>query len=292
MYHSPMTRLLERLRMTEGFKTTSWCPFPDSTSGTSKLNEQIELIQLSTVKSLEKEITDHLARLIWNSNMWWDCIFPGCKTRCSSSVTIFQEGLLSENHMIKSSGDLIFPESTWFPLGFPHCCAWYCSSSYCCWLQIELLYMVLSLSLSSSFLLLLSFLFLSLLLVVPLHRRKNRWLNSQKVAICIRGHDKTRHMGVAPSILSSWYIWGLPKIVDFPPKSSILNHFNRVFHYFHHPFWGTSVAKTTCPDTYLTDLRLKMFGFKHWQYYMTEIDGLNLAWTIGNTHIIVLVNYY
>ena len=34
-YHSPMTRLLERLGMTEGFKTTSWCPHPGSTSGTS-----------------------------------------------------------------------------------------------------------------------------------------------------------------------------------------------------------------------------------------------------------------
>ena len=30
-------------------------------------------------------------------------------------------------------------------------------------------------------------------------------------------------------------IWMFPKIVGFPPKSSI---FNRVFHYFHHPFWG------------------------------------------------------
>ena len=31
-------------------------------------------------------------------------------------------------------------------------------------------------------------------------------------------------------------IWVFPKIVGFPPKSSI---FNRVFHYFHHPFWST-----------------------------------------------------
>ena len=31
-------------------------------------------------------------------------------------------------------------------------------------------------------------------------------------------------------------IWMFPKIgVVKPPKSS---HFNRVFHYFHHPFWG------------------------------------------------------
>ena len=33
------------------------------------------------------------------------------------------------------------------------------------------------------------------------------------------------------------FIWMFPKIVGFPPKSSI---FLRVFHYFHHPFWGFS----------------------------------------------------
>ena len=33
-------------------------------------------------------------------------------------------------------------------------------------------------------------------------------------------------------------IWVFPKIVGFPPKSS---HFSRVFHYFHHPFWGTPI---------------------------------------------------
>ena len=32
--------------------------------------------------------------------------------------------------------------------------------------------------------------------------------------------------------------WMFPKIVGFPPKSSISIYFNRVFHYFHHPFWG------------------------------------------------------
>ena len=34
-----------------------------------------------------------------------------------------------------------------------------------------------------------------------------------------------------------------------------------------------------------------MFGFKHWQYYMTEIDGLNLAWTIGNTQASLFLLY-
>ena len=45
-----------------------------------------------------------------------------------------------------------------------------------------------------------------------------------------------------------WGLWGgikmgpildvEPKIGGFSPKSS---HFNRVFHYFHHPFWGTPI---------------------------------------------------
>ena len=33
-------------------------------------------------------------------------------------------------------------------------------------------------------------------------------------------------------------IWGVPKIVGFPPQ---IIHFDRVFHYFHHPFWGTPI---------------------------------------------------
>ena len=33
-----------------------------------------------------------------------------------------------------------------------------------------------------------------------------------------------------------------PKMVGFP-KSSILIH--RVFHYFHHPFWGTTIFGST-----------------------------------------------
>ena len=38
------------------------------------------------------------------------------------------------------------------------------------------------------------------------------------------------------------YIWVFPKIVGFPPKSSILN---KVFHYFHHAFWGTPIFGNT-----------------------------------------------
>ena len=40
-------------------------------------------------------------------------------------------------------------------------------------------------------------------------------------------------------------IWMFPKIVGFPPKSS---NFNRVFHYFHHPFWDTPISGNTHLD--------------------------------------------
>ena len=33
--------------------------------------------------------------------------------------------------------------------------------------------------------------------------------------------------------------------MGFPPKSSILIGFNRVFHDFHHPFWGTRIFGNT-----------------------------------------------
>ena len=38
------------------------------------------------------------------------------------------------------------------------------------------------------------------------------------------------------------YMDGTPKIVGFPPKSSILMG---GFHYFHHPFWGTPIFGNT-----------------------------------------------
>ena len=42
-----------------------------------------------------------------------------------------------------------------------------------------------------------------------------------------------------------FFIWVFPKIVGFHPKSS---NFNRVSHYFHHPFWGTQaiMSCTSC----------------------------------------------
>ena len=37
-------------------------------------------------------------------------------------------------------------------------------------------------------------------------------------------------------------IWLFPKIGGFPPNHP---HFNRVFHYFHHPFWGPTIFGNT-----------------------------------------------
>jgi len=42
-------------------------------------------------------------------------------------------------------------------------------------------------------------------------------------------------------LMTMWYIWMFPKIVGFPPKSSILREFSII----NHPFWGTpSVGNT------------------------------------------------
>ena len=46
--------------------------------------------------------------------------------------------------------------------------------------------------------------------------------------------------------MSCWVVptpnWVFPKIVGFPPQ---IIHFNRVFHYFHHPFWGIPIFGNT-----------------------------------------------
>ena len=64
------------------------------------------------------------------------------------------------------------------------------------------------------------------------------------------------------SSMISWYftifptidIWMLPKIVGFPPKSSILIG---VFHYFHHPFWGNPIFGNTHIDLQYSKIDLK-----------------------------------
>ena len=38
-------------------------------------------------------------------------------------------------------------------------------------------------------------------------------------------------------------IWMFPENSGFSPQIS--SHFNRVFHYFHHPFWGTPIFGNT-----------------------------------------------
>ena len=53
----------------------------------------------------------------------------------------------------------------------------------------------------------------------------------------IHGHGLRGHMNrfSEQDKCDSQTIWAFPKMVGFPPK---IIHFNRVFHYFHHPFRG------------------------------------------------------
>ena len=65
------------------------------------VNEQPKMIQLPSL--WRKFITDpHLPKPVWNSNICGEIVF-------SSSVPIFPEGLLSENHIIMSSGGSDLP---------------------------------------------------------------------------------------------------------------------------------------------------------------------------------------
>ena len=58
--------------------------------------------------------------------------------------------------------------------------------------------------------------------------------------ITYRQQKKSRSENLRPTLHiqchSSGQIWGFPKMVGFPPNHPSKN---RVFHYFHHPFWGT-----------------------------------------------------
>ena len=40
-------------------------------------------------------------------------------------------------------------------------------------------------------------------------------------------------------------------------------HFNRVFHYFHHPFWGTSIFGNTQIDIYISSIDLCSLARSH-----------------------------
>ena len=68
-----------------------------------------------------------------------------------------------------------------------------------------------------------------------------------------------------------------PKIVGFPPKSSILIG---VFHYFHHPFWGIPIFG----NTHIYYIFIDHFGPVHpsdspdpFKPYPAEAEGLFMA---------------
>ena len=100
------------------------------------------------------------------------------------------------------------------------------------------------------------------------------WFNHQLVNIWEVKKNPSKSMGVKLPTSDQWtlvlllylrddtaasyiYIWMFPKIVgEIPPNHPI---FNRVFHYFHHPFWGTPFLET--PIYYYTNL-MDPIGFK------------------------------
>ena len=61
-----------------------------------------------------------------------------------------------------------------------------------------------------------------------------------------------------------------PKIgVGKPPKSS---HFNKVFHYFHHPIWGTPIFGNTHKDKWMTEPG-PMLGRKWFNWWRWSVEG-------------------
>ena len=61
--------------------------------------------------------------------------------------------------------------------------------------------------------------------------------------------------------------WGFPKMVGFPPKSS---HFNRVFHDFHHPFWGTNIFGNTHIESLVNEHSWLEYHTSHVQNWNTS----------------------
>ena len=79
--------------------------------------------------------------------------------------------------------------------------------------------------------------------------------------------------------------WVFPKIMVFPPKSSISN---RIFHYFHHLFWGKHPYFWKHPDETVNGSMDKETHLgKHfwmWSFSTRWLDGRNGTWdgTDGN----------
>ena len=68
-----------------------------------------------------------------------------------------------------------------------------------------------------------------------------------------------------PFLIAS--VWVFPKIGVFTPQIMNLNNLNRVFHYFHHPFWGfPPIFGSTPMSSFPTQpaLSLSMPGRRRW----------------------------
>ena len=72
-------------------------------------------------------------------------------------------------------------------------------------------------------------------------------------------------------------IWMFPKIVGFCPQ---IIHFNVVFHYFHHPFWGTyfwkhrnvTKGRLIVNLAHLRRSSFELSGFFRWVHHKKQKD--------------------
>ena len=88
---------------------------------------------------------------------------------------------------------------------------------------------------------------------------------------------KTRAPGGKTRLMNRWKLYmGVSKNMGKPPQ---IIHFNRVFHYFHHPFWGTTIfgnthiylcsMKESC--IIIVDLYIIYHNIISWNHYMARI---------------------
>ena len=78
--------------------------------------------------------------------------------------------------------------------------------------------------------------------------------------------------------------WVFPKIVGFPPKSS---HSSRVFHYFHHPFWGTPFFGNTHME-HLGWLYLSYTCRVSWCTWLNFFGYLQDVWGVSEVKMVFL----
>ena len=100
------------------------------------------------------------------------------------------------------------------------------------------------------------------------HRKKRSAGNGNPNHICY-------HFG---EYSTKFNMWVFPKILVLPPKSSSFVH--RVFPYFHHPFWGTSIFGNTHVKKLLdATLSQEIFSKKYISHF-SEVFFLWRTWLL------------